>query len=59
MGVGSGLMGFYRLHHLEVVTVDFLLAPLFMVIGGILMLVTAVFGFYVTYQVGRLYFGFC
>ena len=52
MGVGSGLMGFYRLHHLEVVTVDFLLAPLFMVIGGILMLVTAVFGFYVTYQVG-------
>ena len=46
MGVGSGLMGFYRIHLLEVISVDFLLVPLFLILGGLLTLFTALFGFY-------------
>ena len=43
---GAGLMGFYRLHLLEIVTVEFLIVPLLMVVGGTFAFFTAVFGFY-------------
>ena len=39
-------MGFYRLHLLEVVTIEFLIVPLLMVIGGVFAFFTAIFGFY-------------
>ena len=39
-------MGFYRLHLLEIVTVEFLIVPLLMVVGGTFAFFTAVFGFY-------------
>lgn len=48
IGTGSGLMGFYRLHMLEVVTIEFLVVPLLLVVGGVFTFLTAVFGFYVT-----------
>ena len=41
-------MGFYRIHMLEVITVEFLIVPLVLVVGGVTMLGTALFGFYVT-----------
>ena len=41
-------MGFYRLHMLEVITVEFLIVPLVLVLGGVTMLLTSLFGFYVT-----------
>ena len=40
-------MGFYRLHLLEIVTIEFLIVPLLMVVGGTFAFITAVFGFYV------------
>ncbi len=43
-------MGFYRIHMLEVITLEFLIVPLILVIGGIFTLLTAVFGFYVTFR---------
>lgn len=48
IGVGSGLMGFHRIHLLEVISIEFLIVPLVLVIGGITTLLTSVFGFYVT-----------
>ena len=39
-------MGFYRLHLLEVVTIEFLIVPLLMVVGGVFAFFTAIFGFY-------------
>ncbi len=48
IGTGAGLMGFYRVHMLEVVSIEFLLVPLIMVVGGVATLLTALFGFYVT-----------
>ena len=39
-------MGFYRIHMLEVITVEFLIVPLIMVLGGLFTLFTAIFGFY-------------
>lgn len=43
-------MGFYRIHMLEVITVEFLIVPLVLVLGGAAMFFTALFGFYVTMQ---------
>eukprot|EP00095_Tigriopus_kingsejongensis_P000599 maker-scaffold95_size379157-snap-gene-2.32 protein:Tk00599 transcript:maker-scaffold95_size379157-snap-gene-2.32-mRNA-1 annotation:"cd63 antigen" len=50
VGVGSGLMGFYRIHFLDMVAVEFIIVPLIMVIGGLLTLATAVFGFYISFK---------
>ncbi len=50
IGTGAGLMGFYRIHMLEVITVEFLIVPLILVIGGIFTLLTSIFGFYVTFR---------
>lgn len=41
-------MGFYRLHMLEIITVEFFVVPLLMIAGGIFAFFTAVFGFYAT-----------
>ena len=41
-------MGFYRLHLLEIVTIEFLIVPLLLVVGGTFGFFTAVFGFYAT-----------
>ena len=48
IGTGAGLMGFYRIHMLEVISIEFLIVPLILIVGGILALFTAIFGFYVT-----------
>ena len=48
IGTGAGLMGFYRIHMLEVITIEFLIVPLILLVGGVCTLLTAVFGFYVT-----------
>jgi hypothetical protein len=45
---GSGLMGFYRLHMLEIVSIEFLVVPLLMVVGGTFAFFTSIFGFYAT-----------
>jgi len=50
IGTGAGLMGFYRIHMLEVVTIEFLIVPLVLVVGGIYTLITALFGFYATFR---------
>eukprot|EP00094_Tigriopus_californicus_P004934 TCALIF_04752-PA protein Name:"Similar to CD63 CD63 antigen (Oryctolagus cuniculus)" AED:0.03 eAED:0.03 QI:0/0.66/0.5/0.75/0.66/0.5/4/759/432 len=47
IGTGSGLMGFYRIHYLDMVAVEFLLVPLLMVIGGLITMLNAIFGFYI------------
>jgi CD63 antigen len=46
VGTGAALMGFYRIHMLEIITIEFLIVPLFLLIGGILALITAIFGMY-------------
>ena len=48
IGTGAGLMGFYRIHMLDVITVEFLIVPVILIVGGIFTLFTSVFGFYVT-----------
>lgn len=45
---GAGLMGFYRIHMLEIVSIEFLIVPIIMVVGGVFAFFTAVFGFYAT-----------
>jgi len=52
IGTGAGLMGFYRIHMLEVVTIEFLIVPLVLVLGGVYILLTALFGFYATIRNG-------
>ena len=46
IGTGAGLMGFYRLHMLEIISVEFLIVPLLMLIGGVFAFITAIVGFY-------------
>lgn len=41
-------MGFYRLHMLDVITVDFMIVPLALVVGGVTTLFVSVFGLYVS-----------
>jgi len=48
IGTGAGLLGFYRIHMLEVVTPEFIIVPMVLVVGGITTLFAALFGFYVT-----------
>ena len=38
-GTGASLMGFYRIHMLEVIAIDFLIVPIVMTGGGILTLI--------------------
>ncbi|XP_040565316.1 CD63 antigen [Lepeophtheirus salmonis] len=47
IGTGAGLMGFYRIHMLDMISVDFLIVPLVLVVGGVFTLLTSNFGFYV------------
>jgi len=44
IGTGASLMGFYRIHLLEVVTLDFLLVPIIMTGGGIYTMIIAITG---------------
>lgn len=44
IGTGASLMGFYRLQMLEVITLDFLIVPLVLTVGGVLTLLVSVFG---------------
>jgi len=44
IGTGASLMGFYRLQMLEVITLDFLIVPLVLTVGGILTLLISIFG---------------
>ena len=44
VGTGASLMGFYRIHMLEVISIDFLLVPIIMTGGGILTMITALTG---------------
>jgi len=39
IGTGASLMGFYRIHLLEIITVDFLIVPILMTGGGLLTLI--------------------
>ena len=39
VGTGASLMGFYRIHLLEIITVDFLIVPILMTGGGLLTLI--------------------
>ena len=50
IGTGAGLMGFYRLHMLEIISVEFLVVPLLMLIGGVFAFITAIVGFYSVLQ---------
>ena len=50
IGTGAGLMGFYRLHMLEIISVEFLVVPLLMLIGGVFAFITAIVGFYSVMQ---------
>ncbi len=50
IGTGAGLMGFYRIHMLEVITIEFLIVPLILVVGGCWTLLNSIFGFYVTFR---------
>ena len=43
-GTGASLMGFYRIHMLEVISIDFLLVPIIMTGGGILTMIIALMG---------------
>ena len=45
---GAGLMGFYRIHMLEIVSIEFLIVPIIMVVGGVFAFFTAIFGIYAT-----------
>ena len=44
LGTGASLMGFYRIHMLEVISIDFLLVPIIMTGGGILTMIIALTG---------------
>lgn len=44
MGSGAGLMGFYRLQMLEVISVDFVIVPAVLTGGGIFTLLVGLFG---------------
>lgn len=46
--LGAGLMGFYRLHLLDVISIEFLIVPLFLLVGGLYSFFVALFGFYAT-----------
>ena len=46
IGTGGALMGFYRVHLLDMVSIEFLIVPIFMVVGGVFAFFTAIFGFY-------------
>jgi len=46
IGTGASLMGFYRLQMLEVITLDFLIVPLVLTIGGVLTLLISIFGLF-------------
>lgn len=50
IGTGASLMGFYRIHLLDVITLEFIIVPLIMLIGGIFILFVSVFGFYVAFR---------
>ena len=41
-------MGFYRVHMLEVVSIEFLIVPLILLVGGCYTFFTAIFGVYAT-----------
>ena len=41
-------MGFYRIHMLEIVSIEFMIVPIIMVVGGVFAFFTAVFGLYAT-----------
>ena len=41
-------MGFYRIHMLEIVSIEFLIVPIIMVVGGVFAFFTAIFGIYAT-----------
>ncbi len=41
-------MGFYRIHLLDVVNVEFMIVPIIMVVGGCIAFLVSVFGFYAT-----------
>ena len=45
---GAGLMGFYRIHMLEIVSIEFMVVPMIMTVGGAFAFFTAVFGLYAT-----------
>ena len=45
---GAGLMGFYRIHMLDVIAVEFLIVPLILLVGGVYTFFTALFGVYAT-----------
>ena len=44
LGTGASLMGFYRIHMLEVISIDFLLVPIIMTGGGILTMIISMVG---------------
>ena len=46
--LGAGLMGFYRIHLIEIVSIEFLILPIIMVVGGVVAFLTGTFGFYAT-----------
>ena len=46
IATGSVLMGFYRVHMLEVVATEFMTVPCIMLVGGLFSLLTSLFGFY-------------
>ena len=50
IGTGAGLLGFYRIHMLDVITIEFLIVPLILVVGGIFTMLTSLFGFYVAFR---------
>ncbi|XP_023344482.1 CD63 antigen [Eurytemora carolleeae] len=45
IGTGSSLMGFYRIHMLEVITLDFIIVPTVLTGGGLFTLLVSFFGF--------------
>ena len=47
IGAGAALMGFYRIHMLDVISVEFMVVPILMTVSGVVALLTALLGFYV------------
>jgi hypothetical protein len=45
---GAALMGFYRVHMLDVISLEFLMVPLILLVGGFYTFLTAFFGIYAT-----------
>ena len=41
-------MGFYRIHMLEIVSIEFMVVPMIMTVGGAFAFFTAIFGLYAT-----------